>query len=132
MYLGKILALSQILTSGNERVGSLLLGESDELDRMDEEAIGDEGTSFLQSGLDCCLPGLPDFREPLLLILRHCGDFYAWTASVGARTAPMQTGNSDDFAYFCAQSNQCKQIITTAGCSPPRIAHETRNLDWKP
>jgi hypothetical protein len=79
VYLGRILALSQILTSGNERVGSLLLGESDELDRMDEDATGDEGTSFLQSGLDCCLPGLPDFREPLLLILRHCGDFYGRT-----------------------------------------------------
>jgi hypothetical protein len=71
VYLGRILALSQILTSGNERVGSLLLGESDELDRMDEEATGEEGTSFLQSGLDCCLPGLPDFREPLLLMLRR-------------------------------------------------------------
>jgi hypothetical protein len=71
VYLGRILALSQILTSGNERVGSLLLGESDELDRMEEEATGDEGTSFLQSGLDCCLPGLPDLREPLLLIVRQ-------------------------------------------------------------
>lgn len=102
MYLGKILPLSQILTSGNESAGSLLLGESDELDRMDEDAMGEEGTSFLQSGLDCCLPGLPDFREPLLLILRHGGDFYARTATVGAHATPMQTEISDEFASFCA------------------------------